>query len=123
MGRFCEGPFPKTQKPMSEDMGFSKDKLLQTELLVEAADTSAGIHHLLLTGVEGVTLRAHFNTDVLLGGTSLDHVAAGAPDGGLLIIRVEAFLHCMFTSFSMEGILVNATDIIAQLPQKCKWIF
>ena len=59
------------------------------------------------------TLGAHFHADILLSGTSFDHVAAGAPDGGLLIIRVEAFLHCMFTSFSMEGILVNATDIIA----------
>ena len=109
---------------MSEDMGFwERQGSLQAELLVEAADTSAGIHHLLLTGVEGVTLRAHFNTDVLLGGTSLDHVAAGAPDGGLLIVGMNSCLHCIFTSFSMEDRFVNATDIIAQLPQKCKWIF
>ena len=74
--------------------------LVETELLVEAADTSAGVHHLLLAGVEGVTLGANFYADVLLGGAGLDHIAAGAPDGGLLIVGVEAFLHFIFTSFS-----------------------
>ena len=67
--------------------------LVQAKLLVEAADTATGVHHLLLTGIEGVTLGAHFYADVLLGGASLDHVAAGAPDGGLLIVGMEAFLH------------------------------
>lgn len=67
--------------------------LVQTKLLIEAADTAAGIDHLLLASVEGVTLGTHFNTDILLGGAGLDHVAAGAPDGGLLIVGVEAFLH------------------------------
>ena len=67
--------------------------LVETELLVETADTATGVHHLLLTSVEGVTLGAHFDTDVFLSGAGLDHVAAGAPDGGLLIVGVEAFLH------------------------------
>ena len=75
--------------------------LVEAKLLVEAADTAAGVHHLLLTGVEGMTLGTNFNTDVLLGGASLDHVAAGAPDGSLLIVGVETFLHCIFTSFSL----------------------
>ena len=73
--------------------GFWEFLLVQTELLVEAADTATGVHHLLLAGVEGVTLGAHFYADVLLGGASLDHVAAGSPDGGLFIVGVEAFLH------------------------------
>jgi len=67
--------------------------LIKAKLLVEAADTATGVHHLLLASVEGVTLGAHFDTDVLLGGAGLDHIAAGAPDGGLLIVGVEAFLH------------------------------
>ena len=74
--------------------------LVEAELLVEAADTATGVHHLLLTRVEGVTLGANFYADVLFGGASLDHIAAGAPDGGLLIVGVEAFLHVIFTSFS-----------------------
>ena len=68
-------------------------RLAQTELLVEAADTSAGVHHLLLTGVEGVTLGADFHLNVLLSRTSLDHVAAGASNSGLLIVGMDAFLH------------------------------
>ena len=80
-----------------------RDLLVEAKLLVEAADTATGIYHLLLAGVEGVTLRANFYADVLLGGAGLDHVAAGAPDGGLLIVGVEAFLHFIFTSFSSGG--------------------
>ena len=67
--------------------------LVQTELLVEAADTAAGIDHLLLTGVEGMALGANLHTDVLLGGTSLDHVTASAADGGQLIVRMDSCLH------------------------------
>ena len=78
-----------------------RDLLVKAELLVEAADTATGVHHLLLAGVEGVTLGANFYADVLLGGAGLDHIAAGAPDGGLLIVGVEAFLHFIFTSFSL----------------------
>ena len=74
--------------------------LVKAELLVEAADTATGVHHLLLAGVEGMTFGANFYADVLLGGAGLDHIAAGAPDGGLLIVGVEAFLHFIFTSFS-----------------------
>ena len=67
--------------------------LVQTELLVEAADTAAGVHHLLLTGVEGMALGANLNTDVLLGRTSLDHVTASAADGGQLVVRMDSCLH------------------------------
>ena len=67
--------------------------LLQTELLVEAADAATGVHHLLLTGVEGVTLGANFHLDILLGRTSLDHITTGAGDGSLLILGMQAFLH------------------------------
>ena len=98
-------------------------ELVQAELLVEAADTTTGVHHLLLTGVEGVTLGTHFHADILLGGASLDHIAASAPDGGLLIIGMDACFHCIFTSFSMEGSSVNATDIIAWISRKSNYFF
>ena len=67
--------------------------LVQTELLVEAADASAGIHDLLLTGKEGVTLGANFHLDIALSGASLDDIAAGAPDGGLVVVGMQSFLH------------------------------
>jgi len=66
---------------------------LKPKLLVEAADTATGVHHLLLAGEEGVTLGADFHLDVLPGRASLDHVAAGARNGGLLILGMDAFLH------------------------------
>ena len=69
------------------------DLLVQTELLIEAADTSAGIHHLLLTGVEGVALGANVNDDVLLSGAGLNDIAAGTADRGLLVVGMDALFH------------------------------
>ena len=76
--------------------------LVQTELLVEAADAATGVHHLLLAGEEGVTLGANFHADVLLGGASLDHVAASAPNGGLLVIGMDTCLHLCSPLSSLE---------------------
>ena len=67
--------------------------LLDAVLLVELINTAAGVNQLLLAGVEGVALGADFNGDVLLGGAGLDDGAASASDGGLLIIRMDSFLH------------------------------
>ena len=78
-----------------------RNLLVQAELLVEAADTTASIHHLLLAGVEGVTLGANFDADIRLGRAGLDHITAGAANGGLLIVGMDAFLHlCSPLSYS-----------------------
>ena len=79
--------------PISRCGFLSAILLVQTELLVEAADAATGVDHLLLTGVEGMTLGTNFHADVLLGGASLDHVATGAPDGGLLVVGMNSCLH------------------------------
>ena len=68
-------------------------KLLQAELLVELLHAAAGVDQLLLAGVEGVALGADFHGDVLTGGTGLDDVAAGAANGGLIVLGMDAFLH------------------------------
>ena len=47
-------------------------ELVQAELLVELGHASAGIHQLLLAREEGVTLRADFHLDILLGRTCLN---------------------------------------------------
>ena len=65
----------------------------QTELLVELLNTAAGVDQLLLAGVEGVALGADFDGDVLTGGAGLNHIAASAADGGLMILGMDAFLH------------------------------
>lgn len=73
--------------------------LAETKLLVETADTTAGIDHLLLAGEEGMALSANFNTDILLGGAGGIDSTAGAADGGLLVVRMDSCLHGDFTSF------------------------
>ena len=67
--------------------------LLQTEALVETINTSTGVNQLLLAGIERVALGANFNTDVLLGRTGSKGVTAGAANGGLLVVRMDAFFH------------------------------
>ena len=67
--------------------------LVEAKLLVEAADTATGVHHLLLAGEEGVALGANLHADILLGGASLDHIPAGAGDGGVLVIGMNTLLH------------------------------
>ena len=67
--------------------------LVQAELLVELGHASAGIDQLLLASEEGVTLRADFHLDILLGRTCLNHITAGASNSSLLIIGMDSFLH------------------------------
>ena len=67
--------------------------LLQTEALVEAINASTGVNQLLLAGIERVALGANLNTDVLLSGAGGKSVTAGATNGGLLVVRMDAFFH------------------------------
>ena len=67
--------------------------LLQTKSLVEPINASTGVNQLLLAGIERVALGADFNTDLLLGGAGGEGVAASATDGGLLVLRMDAFFH------------------------------
>ena len=73
-------------------------QLLTAETLVEALNTSAGVNQLLLAGIERVALGADFNTNILLGGTSLNYIAASALDGGRLIIGMNALFQVLLTS-------------------------
>ena len=70
-------------------------KLLNAVLLVELINAAAGVDQLLLAGVEGVALGADLNGDVGLGGAGLDDGAASASDGGLLVFRMDSFLHAI----------------------------
>ena len=76
--------------------------LVQTELLVETSDTTAGIDQLLLAREEGVTLRADFHLDILLGRTCLNHITAGASNSSLLIIGMDSFLHARVHLFPYD---------------------
>ena len=80
-------------------------ELVQAELLVELGDAAAGIDQLLLASEEGVTLRAHFYLDILLGRTCLNHITAGASNSSLLIIGMDSFLHCSYSPLSDPNVL------------------
>ena len=75
-------------------------QLVETELLVELGNTAAGIDQLLLASEEGVTLRADFHTNILLGGTCLNYITAGAFNSSLLIIGMNTILHCSCSPLS-----------------------
>ena len=75
-------------------------QLLKAKLLVELGNTSAGIDQLLLAREEGVTLRADFHANVLLRGTCLNYITAGAFNRSLLIIGMDTFLHCSCSPLS-----------------------
>ena len=68
-------------------------QLLTAKALVEALNTSASVNQLLLTSVEGMALRANFDVDLGLGGTSLDDVAACAGDGAVNVVRMDTLFH------------------------------
>ena len=75
-------------------------KLLEAVLLVELVHAAAGVDQLLLAGVEGVALRADLDGDVLLGGSGLDDLAAGAADGRALVIGMDSFFHVVHLMMS-----------------------
>ena len=64
-----------------------------TILAVELIDTSASLCCLLLASVERMALRANFDVDLGLGGTSLDDVAASAGDGAVNVVRMDTLFH------------------------------
>ena len=83
--------------------------LLNAVLPVELINAAAGVDQLLLAGVEGVALGADLNRDVLLGGAGLYDGAAGASDGGLLIIGMDSFLH-WYNSSSYAVLIVPKSN-------------
>ena len=83
--------------------------LLDTESLVETVNTSTGVNQLLLAGIERVALGADFDLDVLLGRTGSKNVTTSTTDGGLFIVRMDAFSHVVHLFLlSSKGILALA---------------
>jgi hypothetical protein len=86
-------------------MGFLfkvENLFVQTKLPIEAADTSAGVHHFLLTSEKGVTLGADFHLNIRPGRAGFDHVATSALDCGWIVVGMNAFLH-EFSPLSPKG--------------------
>ena len=75
-------------------------KLVETEALLETIDTSAGIHQLLLAGVEGMALGADIHSKFLLGRAGFKRLTAHAANDAFAVLGMNFFLHCDFTSFA-----------------------
>ena len=67
--------------------------LLQAVALLEHIHAAAGVYQLLLARKERVAFGTYFDFDVLLGGPGVDHIAAGACDGGLMVVGMYILLH------------------------------
>jgi hypothetical protein len=61
--------------------------------LLEFVHAAGGVHELLRAGVKGMAHVANADDDGLLGGTRLDHVAAGATDFRVNIFWMNVRLH------------------------------
>jgi hypothetical protein len=58
-------------------------------------NTALAVHYALLSGVEGVTLAAHFNTKGGLGGPGLEDIAAGARHCGIVELGMDLCFHSL----------------------------
>jgi hypothetical protein len=71
-------------------LGFRRYRVFLAELV----DPTTGIHNFLLAGIEGMTIRADFNLQILANGrTRLELVAAGTGDCDGLIFWMDAGFH------------------------------
>jgi hypothetical protein len=79
--------------PLFSFVGFGRSLLAGAVTLVEALDATTGVDQLLLTCIERVALVAKFHTDLGLGATSAESVAARTDHFGLAVLRVNVCLH------------------------------
>jgi hypothetical protein len=62
--------------------------------LAELVDASAGIDHLLFTGIEGMAVRAHFDLQIVSQRRArLERIAAAAVDGNFFVLGMNAGFH------------------------------
>jgi len=105
-------PFGQVRSALSQ-YGSSNKRCLfvhETELLLETIYTSAGIHEFLLAREKRMALGANFNTDVALGRTGFDYLAAGTSDSSLLIVGMDSFLHRFHLSSRVNAVFLYASS-------------
>lgn len=65
--------------------------------LAEALDSAGGINQLLLSGKKWMAFWADLNPDIGSGGSDLQNVATGTPNGGFLILWMNVSFHFIST--------------------------
>ena len=99
----------------------SNPKLLfrSLESSLELVNASAGINKLLLTGKEGMALRANFYSHLSArGGLRRYGLAASTLDNHFFVIRMDSGLHFIYTSLYLQIFTMHC--IISQTFRKCK---
>lgn len=71
-----------------------KTLLIHAVALLKHIDAPAGIDELLLTREKRMAFGANFHVNILLRGSGLNHIPAGAGNCRLLILGMNVFLHC-----------------------------
>ena len=81
---------------------FAKDKSLlcgSFQSLLELINSTACVNEFLLTGKEGMTFRANFNSHFsAICGLGYNGLAASTLDGHFFVIRMDSGLHSIYTS-------------------------
>jgi hypothetical protein len=68
-------------------------------LLAELVDATAGVDDLLLTGIERVTGRAHFDLEIVPERGARDElVPAAAGHSRLFVLRMDSVFHCVLSA-------------------------
>ena len=87
-----ENSLPHTEHGSGNSVFLATDTA--AEALLEAVDTTSGIHNLLLTGIERVALGAYVQLQILAErGPCLEDVTAAAGGGNVVILRMNTFFH------------------------------
>ena len=65
--------------------------------LAEAFDAAGGIYQLLFAGKKRMAFGTNLNSDILSGGSDLQGVTTGAPNGGFVIVWMNVSFHFIST--------------------------
>ena len=80
-------------------------------LLAELVHAASRIDNLLLAGIEGVAVRAHFDLQIVSEGRAgLERVAARAADRNLFVFGMACGFHCLHRGSGMDADRVNGGD-------------
>jgi hypothetical protein len=63
---------------------------------LEALDAPTGVHQLLFTRIERMTVGAHLDVQLIAGGTGGELVATCAAHVSLCVAGMDLCLHCLF---------------------------
>ena len=92
----------------------------KTKTLLESVNSSASINQFLFAGKVRMALRANFNADRLLGGSSLPSSAASTLDDGGLVVGMDTLFHCVHLFHIRQSTYISRNKRISQTAEKCK---